>query len=121
LQFKAGAPEPDRFFLKLENIRSLSNAASLAVYVGLQPDADPEAHPEAFVGTVSMFGVRNASLRGKGRPGNGVSQTFEITEVLDKLQLADLRQLTVRFVPLRKIGPESEASIGRISIFRQGA
>jgi tyrosinase len=113
--------EPDRVFLKLENIRSQTDAALVSVYVGLPPGAVPEDHPDNFVGTISMFGVSNASRQDQGRAGNGVSQVFEITHILDALHakggLAGLDHLDVRFVP-EALAPGPGASIGKVRILR---
>jgi tyrosinase len=123
-QMPAGG-EPDRVFLKLENIRSPTDAAMVKVYAGLPDGADPAQHPEAYVGAISMFGVSKASRADGGRAGNGLSQTFEITHIVDALhqagQLANLKSLNVRFVPKDNLEPGEGASVGRVSLLRRPA
>lgn len=118
------ATEPDRVFLKLENVRGHNDAAVFYVYVGLKPAADPEQHPELLAGTLSLFGVSKASDTAGGRGGNGIDQVFEVTHVVDALhasdQLTDVTILPVRFVANRPVTADSEISIGRVSLFRRG-
>jgi tyrosinase len=119
----AEARQPDRIYLKLENLRGLNDAAIFYVYVGLPPGADPKAHPDRLAGTVSLFGVTKASERGGEKSGNGINQVFEITDIVDALHLDQtlgaLDHLNVRFVPRTPVQPESEISVGRVSIFRE--
>jgi tyrosinase len=113
--------EPDRIFLNLENITGSSDAASFNVYVGLKPDDNPTEHPANLAGTVTLFGVSEASELASSHGGNGLTKVLEITEMLDRLHLTgvkELNELPVRFV-LRR-GRESDVSIGRVSIYRQG-
>jgi tyrosinase len=113
--------EPDRVYLNLENIRSPSDAAIFYVYVNLPKDADPEQYPDHFAGTLSMFGVSKASAK-QDKAGNGITASFDITPIIDKLHmeqsLGDALSVTLKSaVP----GAEnSGASIGRISVYRQG-
>lgn len=121
----APAPkEPDRVFLKLENIRGFNDAALFSVYVGLPPEADPASHPENLAGTVSMFGVSKASRDATGSEGgNGLTQVFDISSIVDSLHLhgglQDLESLDVRFVPYRPVRPESRISVGSVKMLRQ--
>jgi tyrosinase len=116
-----GTAEPDRIFLNLENITGSSDATSFKVYVGLKPDENPQDHPEKFAGIVTLFGLNEASALDRQHGGNGLNKVLEITKVIDRLHLGglgDLNELSLRFV-LRH-GRESDVSIGRISIYRQG-
>jgi tyrosinase len=107
-------------YLNLENIKSPSDAGMFYVYVNLPKDADPEKYPDHFVGTLSMFGVSKASAK-KGS-GNGITASFDITQIIDKLHmersLSDALSVTLKSaVPgAKSVG----ASIGRISVYRQG-
>lgn len=122
LSFTDPAREPDRVFLKLENIRGGNDAAVFYVYVGLTGDADPSQHPENLVGTLSFFGVSKASSA-PGHGGNGLSQVFEITDVADSLHLGDklasLESLLVRFVPRPGYAASGGLSVGRVTVFRK--
>jgi tyrosinase len=115
------AAEPDRIFLNLENINGSSDATSFKVYVGLRPDDNPQDHRENLAGIVTLFGLNEASALDRQDGGSGLNKVLEITKVIDQLHLGGLRELNelpLRFV-LRR-GRESDVSIGRISIFRQG-
>src|SRR5262249_7089966 len=115
------AAEPDRIFLNLENITGSSDATSFKVYVGLRPDENPQEHPDNLARIVTLFGLNEASALDRQHGGNGLNKVLEITKVIDRLHLAGLRELhelLLRFI-LRH-GRESDVSIGRISIYRQG-
>ncbi|MGY2171573.1 tyrosinase family protein [Pseudomonas gingeri] len=114
---------PDRVFLNLEHIRGNKDSALFEVYVNLAPEAVPDEHPELHVGTISLFGVEQASQADGHNAGNGVSQVLDITEVVDALHLGgiqDLSKLNVRFVPVTPVGPDDKITIGRVSLYRQG-
>jgi tyrosinase len=113
--------EPDRVFLNLENVRGKNDAAVFYVYVGLPAGERPEAHPENKVGVLSLFGVSHASDPAQG--ANGITQVFEITDLIDRLHLANpqgLRKLDVQFVSRTKVVPEHQISVDRVSVFRKG-
>jgi tyrosinase len=121
----AAASEPDRVFLKLENIRSVSDAGLFDVYVGLPAGADPEQHPELLAGVLSLFGVSKASRTDGGHSGNGLTQVLEITPIVDALHLQhdspDLDRLRVRFVPRTAVTDAQKVSVGAVSVLRLGA
>ncbi|KMN81475.1 tyrosinase [Chromobacterium alkanivorans] len=124
-QFKAqpdAAPqEPDRVFLSLENIRCKVDGGTFNVYVGLPQGADPAQHPQNLAGTIALFGARKASLAEHG--GNGVSQTLEITDIVDRMcqsQTLDAAPMGVQLVPVSDIEDDDEVTIGRISVYRHG-
>jgi tyrosinase len=114
--------EPARVFLKLEGIRSTSDAAIYHVYIDLPPDADPADHPDRLAGTVSLFGVSAASDPDGPTAGSGINQVMEITEIVDALHLSGdgLERLDVRFVPATPAGSGANVSIGRLSVFKLG-
>ena len=121
--FAAGGGEPDRVFLNLENIRGVNDAAVLDVYVNLPKDAKPEDNPHHLAGAVSLFGVRKATRPDSAHGGNGISQTMEITDIVDRLHLnnaLDLDHLDVHIVPRTEIRPGDDISVQRVSVYRQG-
>jgi tyrosinase len=116
-----GASEPDRIFLNLENITGSSDATSFKVYVDLKLDAALQEQPENLAGIVTLFGLNEACAPDRQRGGNGLNKVLEITKVIDRFHLGglrDLNEITLRFI-LRH-GRESDVSIGRISLYRQG-
>ncbi|HEY0332079.1 MAG TPA: tyrosinase family protein [Rhodopseudomonas sp.] len=119
----SAAIEPDRVFLTLENIRGVNDAAVFYVYIDLPKDAKPEDNPDHLAGVVSLFGVRKASATDSTHGGNGINETLEITNVIDKLHLGhklDADQLNVRFVSRTEITPDDAISVGGVSVYRQG-
>lgn len=123
LTFNAVAPKaPDRVYLKLENIKSPSDAAAFYVYINLPPDADPKAHPELFAGTVSLFGARQASAPDGPTGGNGLSASLNITDIVDRLHSDKVftGELSVKLVSAVPGATGEDISIGRISVHRQG-
>jgi tyrosinase len=118
----AAAREPDRVYLNLENIRSESGSGSYSVYVALPEGANPAEHPENLAGTLSLFGVRRATLADGPQAGNGLTTVFDITNIVDRLHMSqalDVEHLPVRFVPSSNAGPQQSVSVGRVSIYRQ--
>jgi len=117
-------PNPDRIFLNLENVRGLHDATAFSVYINVPDGEDPEKYPDHLAGSVSLFGVRKATMANQAHAGNGITLVLEITQVIDTLHLAgklDAAQLHVRLVPMRPVPEAAQVSIGRISIYRQGA
>ena len=112
------AAEPDRVFLNLENVRSLSDATVLEVYVNLPEGADPAEHPERMAGSIGLFGVSEATTS-EEHGGAGLTYVLEITHMVDALDL-DTGALDVRIVPFDNVPEEAQISIGRVSVFRQG-
>ena len=115
---------PDRVFLNLENVRGLNDATVLSVYINVPEGEDPARYPDNKAGTVSLFGVSKASSADDTHAGNGLTFVLEITRVIDKLHLSgalDASQLHVRLVPRKPVPDDAQISVGRISIYRQGA
>ncbi|MDQ3287553.1 MAG: tyrosinase family protein [Pseudomonadota bacterium] len=119
------APEgkaPDRVFLKIERVTGLLDAVIFRVYVGAVRSATASAEPANLVGSVSLFGVSQASTNTGMHAGNGKTFTFEITNIVDKLYLSgdlDADRLSVDFVPFEEIAEAARIRIGRVSVFRQ--
>jgi len=122
---RTAAPSaPDRVFLNLENVRSLSDATTFDVYINVPDGDDPAQHPDNLAGSIALFGARKASLANDKHAGNGLTFVLEISHVIDKLHLAgalQADQLHVRLVPLSPVADADQVSIGGISVFRQGA
>ncbi|MGO1543613.1 MAG: tyrosinase family protein [Gulosibacter sp.] len=109
---------PPRVFLKLEGIRGPSDAAVYYVYVDVPSDEDPEERPDRLAGTVSLFGVSEASDPDGAHLGSGISQVLEISDIVDAGALeADASALDVRFVPANDTVARAEFSVGRVSIY----
>lgn len=114
----AEATAGPRVFLKLEGIRSPSDAAIYHVYVDLPQGEDPAARPDRLAGTVSLFGVSEASDPEGAHAGNGISQVLEISGIVDAAALSsDPSALAVRFVPANDAVAEAEFAVGRVGVY----
>ncbi|CAM5508780.1 hypothetical protein MAUB1S_08495 [Mycolicibacterium aubagnense] len=114
---------PDRVFLNFENITGLSDAVIVKVYVGL-PGSAGSASDRQFAGSISTFGLAQASDPNGLHVGNGITYTLEITKIVDQLHLKgefDVDDLAIELVPLRNIPTAAQIKIGRISLYRQAA
>jgi len=108
--------EPDRVFLKLEGIRTDKGSGAFEVYVRPSPDA-----PYVEVGSVSLFGVANASdVRGP-HGGAGITKTIEITDAVDAMSGAQRQsgRLDVKIVPRPDNWSVDSLSIGQVSLVRR--
>ena len=120
----ATQPKPDRVFLNLENVRGVNDATTFKVYINVPDGEDPAKYPSHLAGSIALFGVRKATLANQQHAGNGITFVLEITKVIDSLHLAgnfDANQLNVRLVPMRPVPDAAQISIGKISVYRQGA
>jgi tyrosinase len=119
---RAEGAQPRRVYLKVENVRGNElAAASYLVYVNLPPGADPAAHEDRRVGQVTMFGVREASEGNEEHSGSGLTFSFDITGLVQRLQEAgewDPERLRVTFTPVLAGAQEGgDVSVGRVSLF----
>lgn len=120
--FSATPKEPDRVYLNLENIRGENDAAVFYVYVNVPNGDDPKDHPENKVGVLSLFGVSDASKTDSPHGGAGITQVFEITSIVDNLQLDESQlsdTLQVQFVARNTVKPEHDITVERVSVFRE--
>jgi tyrosinase len=119
-----GEPEPDRVFLNLENVRGPSDATAFHVYVAVPAAADPADRQGELAGSIAPFGMAQASDPEEGQGGEGLTFVLEITDLVDRIRLDesfDVDDLEVRIVPVTPVPDAVEFTIGRISLFRQGA
>ena len=113
---------PDRVFLNLENVTGLHDAVILKVYLGLPEGAAGEDRPKRLAGSVSLFGVSQASDPQGKHGGDGITYNLEVTDIVDELQLDDrfdLDELTVDIVPIENVPAAAKVRIGRVSLYRQ--
>lgn len=121
----AGDAQPERVYLKVENVRGKElSAGSFNVYVNA-PDGARDAVLEGHLaGTISMFGVPESSEQDDTHAGEGLSFSFDITDLVGRLQAArtwDPTKMRVTFVPV----PDSagkvyrgDLKVGRVSLHR---
>ena len=113
---------PRKVYLKVENVRGEELAASgYLFYVDLPPGADPAEYEDRRAGKVSMFGVLEASQSDEEHSGSGLTFSFDITGVVERLQEAgewDPEHLRVTFTPVRAAEEQpGNVSAGRVSLF----
>jgi tyrosinase len=122
---EAGAPPPEaRVYLRLENITATAVGSSgVKVYVNIPPGARPDDFPDRRAGTVSLFGVIEASQRTATHSGSGRDATFDITHIVRALSAAgvwDPQKLQVNFVPIPDAAGQvypGDVQVGRVSLF----
>lgn len=107
---------PDHAYLGIENVRGNDDSYILDVSVN-----------QRNVGTISLFGLENASDKDGSHGGEGLNFVLDITNVLNDLFFGigvgngiNMNELDVRIVPRDSVTGESEITIGRVSVYRQG-
>ena len=108
--------EPDRVFLQLDGITSRDGSGLFDIV--MHPAGAPHDAGRT-VGTLSLFGIEDASAPRGDHGGGGLSRTLEVTEALDAMDLhgADVAALDVRIVPRSEVPPET-VRIGQVSLLR---
>jgi len=118
----AESAQPRKVYLKVENVRGEELAASsYLVHVDLPPGANPAEYEDRRAGKVSMFGVLEASQSDEEHSGSGLTFSFDITGVVERLQEAgewDPEHLRVTFTPVHASEEQTgNVSAGRVSLF----
>lgn len=108
-------PSENRFFLRLENISSDKDGRIINVYINLPKGAAHTDYPDLYAGSITFFGVRQASIGG----GLGVTEVFEITDILAKLKLRQIETLKVSFVPLNENTPADDITVQQVVLYRE--
>ena len=80
-----GAAIGARVFLRVEGITGTAAAPVYDVYVNVPSGESPGDHPELRAGSLSTFGMVEASQADDLGDGSGLTATFEITAVRDAL------------------------------------
>jgi tyrosinase len=117
------AQPPDRVYLAIENVRGTKDSSALNVYVNLPDGANPNDHPDLLAGTAGLFGLRRASSRIGEHGGQGLSFTFDITAIVDRLHLnqaLNTNSIHVAIIPHRPLPEASDITVGRVSVYRRG-
>ncbi len=111
--------EPDRVFLKLENIRGKDGSGVFDVVLH-KPDA-PAGSTGTRAGSISLFGLEKASKPGGAHAGNGLTKTLEITQAVDamKLDAEQAKSIDVEIVPRSDVREEDKIKVGQVSVHRQ--
>jgi tyrosinase len=110
-------------YLKIENVSGRQPAGdAYAVYLNLPPGANPSDHPERQAGSLSLFGVREATEIDEQHTGSGVTVSFNITAIARQLEEIgdwDPQRLRVTFSPLSQTpGVDAgDVRVGRVSVY----
>ncbi len=116
--------QPERIYLRVENIRGSELPAPLYLVHLNAPDAvDPTGLEPYRVGKLSTFGIPESSRSDEEHSGSGLTFTFDITDVARRLEVAgewDPHHLRVSFTPVADSAGdvyESDVNVGRISLY----
>jgi tyrosinase len=118
-----GVQRPLRAYLKIEHVRAARpSAKSFLVYVNAPEKATPEQLEEHLAGVLPTFGVAESSVDSESQSGEGLTVSFDITDLVQRLearQAWDNRRLRVTFAPLRperRDKPPADLRVGRVSL-----
>lgn len=115
----AAQPAP-RIFLSIENIVSEGPSLPYRVYLNVPDGFDPDQYEDHFVGTLPMFGVRDATREDGTHGGSGLSYVFDVTDVVKKLGVNAVETpLDVDFVPKGGETGPAELKVGKISFYQR--
>jgi tyrosinase len=117
-------PTRGRTFLTLENVTGAGLGAGVyAVSVRVPEGADPMDHPDREVGRFSTFGLIEASDENADHGGNGLSFSFDITDLVRRLVEADdwdPNDLDVAISPTKSVeGGTAEIEVGAVRVYRE--
>ena len=103
---------PDNVYLQIENVKGTGDGNILTVTVNHQ-----------LAGHVSLFGLRDASMKDGEHGGSGLTFLLDITDVVDNLRLEkaiDINSLEVTIQPGNEVPEGEEITVGRVSVYREG-
>ncbi|MBL4605609.1 MAG: tyrosinase family protein [Flavobacteriaceae bacterium] len=109
-----------RTVLRFENIKGKGLVPVHSVFIEApNKQGEIEAH---FVGSLALFGLERSSGTDEHHSGSGLSEHFNITDVLDLLQSSEqlnLDKLNVLIKPNRAMPDDVSVSVGRISLYSE--
>ena len=112
--------EPTRTLLRFENIKGKGLVPIHSVYINL-PEGENSTQ-SYYAGSLALFGLENASTSDSHNSGSGLTEHFEITELMDNLRRLPNwsdDKLDVQIVPDREMSSDAEVTIGRISLYSE--
>jgi tyrosinase len=118
--------EPTRWFLRVEDVAgSAPKAPMYDVYLNLPDSATATDRPDLRAGSITSFGLPQASERAGQHGGVGITQTFDVTDVIAQLIAGDdttfdPSKVTVHVVPVGlkgEVDDGGDVRAGRISIY----
>ena len=103
---------PDEVYLQLEGIKGDEDSIVCSVSVNQQ-----------YAGHISLFGLRNASVKDGHHGGAGLTIRLNISKIVDSLQLnnaMNINSLDVLIQPVNIVAEGNELTIDRVSVYRKG-
>lgn len=95
---------PDRWYLRVEDVVGESpRTPGYDVYVNLPEDERGDAHPELRAGGIPSFGIPEASRPDSAHGGTGITDVFDITDVVATIEGSggwDASNVKVTIVPV---------------------
>jgi tyrosinase len=119
------APEaaPSRWLLRVEDVTGTNPATpAYEVYLNVPPDERPADHPNRRAGTIASFGIPEASRPDAEHGGVGITDVFDITQVVQTLKDEDggIDAIAVTIVPADLDGEAEDGGdvhAGRVSLY----
>ncbi|HEV3000239.1 MAG TPA: tyrosinase family protein [Solirubrobacteraceae bacterium] len=115
---------PLRWFLRVEDVTGTRPATpAYDVYLNVPDDAAVDEHEERMVGSIATFGIPEATAPEAEHGGIGITDVFEITDVVNRLQEReewDPTTVTVTIVPADPRGAVEgggDVRAGRVSVY----
>jgi tyrosinase len=114
---------PERVYLTLENVTATSlGAGTYLIHVNVPEGSDPRSRPDRRVGKISTFGLMEASRSDDVHAGSGATFSFEITDIVRRLEAADdwdPDEIRVSITPRDADAGESArgVEIGRVGVY----
>jgi len=120
------APEaaPSRWLLRVEDVTGTNPATpAYEVYLNVPEGESPADHLNRRAGTIASFGIPEASRPDAEHGGVGITDVFDVTQVVQTLQDEDdwdRGAVSVMLVPVGLEGPAEEGGdvhAGRVSLY----
>lgn len=112
--------KPQTAILHFENVTGKGRPPIYDVYLNVPENAkDKESF---YAGSVSFFGVEEASTPSLHSPGSGQHYALDITDLMNQLRSLPNwkeQQLDVSLEPTRKLAEDTFVKIGRISLYSE--
>jgi tyrosinase len=115
-----GSPESSyRYaYVLAENVRCQGKASGYDVYLNA-PEGPGKPDDKYYLGSISTFGMNQASVASELHPGSGLTFTFDATKVINQLKAEgrwNPELLNVMFIIKRANKPGTSLEVGRVSL-----
>ncbi|MBS1664162.1 MAG: tyrosinase family protein [Bacteroidetes bacterium] len=117
---RGGTVAAKKTFLHFENVTGRGIPPIHDVYLNVPENA--ENTDSYYAGSISFFGVEDASTPSLHQAGSGQHFALDITDLMNRLRALpgwDEQKLTVNLVPTQPMTDDNFVKIGRISIYSE--